>query len=123
MSTTDSNQGESPMAKKKTGVAGNAKATKRKMLGGITGKGFLPGQSGNPEGGRLRKPLTAALEQIYSDPKEAMAAAKALAAKVRKGSVAHWQEAANRIEGKVTETMEAKVGIRVVVIKGDDPQG
>ena len=27
-----------------------------KMLGGITGKGFMPGQSGNP-GGRPRNPL------------------------------------------------------------------
>ncbi len=35
-------------------VENNEKSTK--MLGGITGKGFMPGQSGNP-GGRPRNPL------------------------------------------------------------------
>ena len=40
-------------------VDSNEKATPKKQ-GGVTGKGFLPGQSGNP-GGRARstKPLTA----------------------------------------------------------------
>ena len=35
-------------------VENNEKTTKK--LGGITGKGFMPGQSGNP-GGRPRNPL------------------------------------------------------------------
>ena len=75
-------------------VAHNEPAT-TKLLGGITGKGFMPGQSGNPTG-RKKKPLTEALEQVFT-PAECLAAAKALAQRARKGSIAHFQEAANRL--------------------------
>lgn len=43
-----------------TDVQDNGQAT-RKRLGGVTGKGFMPGQSGNPSGMRRRKPITDAL--------------------------------------------------------------
>jgi len=36
-----------------------------------------------------------------------MAAARALARKARKGSIAHFQEAANRLEGKVDSAAES----------------
>ena len=39
-----------------------------------------------------------------------MAAARALAKKARKGSIAHFQEAANRLEGKVE--FERRIGRR-----------
>jgi hypothetical protein len=68
---------------------------------------WKPGQSGNPSGRPKRKPLTEALEKIYSDPEECMAAARALAKKARKGSIAHFQEAANRLEGRVEAADES----------------
>jgi len=46
-------------------------------------------------------------DKIYSDPEECMAAARALAKKARKGSIAHFQEAANRLEGKVESSDES----------------
>ena len=64
---------------------------------------WKPGQSGNPGGRPKKKPLTEALEKIYSDPKECLAAARALAKKARAGSIAHFQEAANRLKGPVPE--------------------
>ena len=85
-----------------------------KLLGGCTGKGFMPGQSGNP-GGRKKKPLTDALEEIFT-PAECRAAAKALAARVRKGSIAHFQEAANRLEGRVSDTDESRGNITFNVV-------
>jgi|SRR5215472_11357016 len=48
---------------------------------------WKPGQSGNPGGRHKKKPLTEALEKIYSDPEECMAAARALAKKARKGVI------------------------------------
>lgn len=69
---------------------------------------FKPGQSGNPGGRPKKKPLTEALEKVYSDPEECMAAARALAKKARAGSIAHFQEAANRLEGRVADTDESR---------------
>ena len=77
---------------------------------------WKPGHSGNPGGRPKKKLLTEALEAIYADPKEAMAAAKALAKKVRKGSIAHFQEAANRLEGKVESSDESAGGVTFNVI-------
>ena|SRR5215469_2259926 len=68
---------------------------------------WKPGTSGNPGGRPKKKPLTEALEKIYSDPEECMAAARALAKKARKGSIAHFQEAANRLEGRVEAADES----------------
>ena len=94
-------------------VAHNEPAT-TKLLGGITGKGFMPGQSGNPTG-RKKKPLTEALEQVFT-PAECLAAAKALAQRARKGSIAHFQEAANRLEGRVSDTDESRGNITFNVV-------
>ena len=57
---------------------------------------------GNAGGRPKRLPLSEALEAIYANPKEAMAAAKAMARKIRKGDTKAFSELANRIEGKVT---------------------
>lgn len=77
---------------------------------------WKPGQSGNPGGRPKKKPLTEALEKIYSDPDECMKAARALARKVRAGSIAHFQEAANRLEGRVTDTDESRGNVTFNVV-------
>lgn len=54
-------------------VANNAQTTGKK-LGGCTGKGFMPGQSGNPSGRPKKSWLTEATEELLeeklSDPAE-----------------------------------------------------
>jgi len=50
-------------AERKPHVQTNARST-GKLRGGITGKGFVPGQSGNPGGGRKKRPITNALLHI-----------------------------------------------------------
>jgi hypothetical protein len=77
---------------------------------------FAPGHSGNPDGRPKKKPLTEALEKIYSDPEECLKAARALAKKARMGSIAHFQEAANRLEGRVTDTDESRGNITFNVV-------
>jgi hypothetical protein len=74
-------------------------------------KPWPKGVSGNPGGRPKKKPLTEALEQIFANPKEAMAAAKAMAKKAKAGSVKHFAEVADHIEGKVTYTIAAASGI------------
>ena len=74
------------------------------------------GVSGNPGGRPKKKPLTEALEKVFSDPKECMAAARALAKKARAGSIAHFQEAANRLEGRVSDTDESRGNVTFNVV-------
>jgi Family of unknown function (DUF5681) len=80
---------------------------------------FVPGVSGNPSGRPKKKPLTEALEEIYSDPKQAMAAAKALAKVVRKGNYKAFAEVADRIEGKVVQQVEHTGLIQHVLTEAD----
>lgn len=72
---------------------------------------------GNAGGRPKRKPLTEALETIYANPKEAMAAAKAMARKIRTGDIRAFAEVADRIEGKVTDRQESvRPTVRVIVL-------
>jgi hypothetical protein len=77
---------------------------------------WKPGQSGNPGGRPKKKPLTEALEKIYSDPEECLKAARALARKARAGSIAHFQEAANRLEGRVADRDESHGNVTFNVV-------
>jgi hypothetical protein len=53
--------------KRKRGVQNNAKTT-QKLPGGITGKGFMPGESGNPGGRPSLKPITDRYRKIAAWP-------------------------------------------------------
>ena len=88
------------------------------MLGGITGKGFLPGKSGNP-GGRKRKPITEAYEKLLT-PAEAVALARAMITRAKKGDVRAAVEVTDRVEGKLTpeESEKTSIGVQVIVING-----
>lgn len=97
------------------------------MLGGITGKGFMPGQSGNPAG---RAPgsisLTRLLTSILEEPTKngRRSKAEALVRRVVKqaahGNSALVKEVFERVDGKVPDRIAgADGGIPVIkVIKG-----
>ena len=76
---------------------------------------WRPGQSGNPGGRPKRKPITEALEKVFT-PEQCLAVAQALLKQAKKGSISHVQEAANRLEGKVESSDELAGGVTFNVI-------
>lgn len=92
----------------------NNNKTTEKLLGGITGKGFLPGQSGNPGGRPPKKPITEMYERIMNDP-EAIRKIEATVLKaLTKGNMAmvlQLKEMTDRVEGKVTQPIEADITV------------
>jgi hypothetical protein len=100
-------------------VANNEDSTASpKLLGGITGKGFMPGQSGNPLGKPKRKPLTDAYAALLDKPipsdmarqlkldestTYAQVIAMSLVREAVKGKVQAAAEVADRVEGKITQ--------------------
>lgn len=73
---------------------------------------FKPGQSGNAGGRSKKKPLTELYERILADPKNIAAIEKAVTKVLLKGNMAMvllLREMAERVEGKVTQPIEASV--------------
>lgn len=64
---------------------------------------FKKGVSGNPGGKSKKKPLTAELERLASDPAQAKLAAAALVTRAKRGDVHAFREFADRVEGKVEQ--------------------
>lgn len=94
----------------KLGAVDNNVQTTDKKLGGVTGKGFMPGQSGNP-GGRPKKTLDKALEAelaaLGADGLTiAHAIAKKLVDKAKAGDVKATQLIAERTQGKPQQKIE-----------------
>ena len=92
-------------------VHSNAEST-GKMLGGITGKGFMPGQSGNP-GGRKKKFLTEVFEEMLeenlADPIERKAFKDATWKKLKSERVVSsmtLEKVLDRTEGKLTQPVD-----------------
>lgn len=99
------------MAKKV--VANNAKNNEKKP-GGITGKGFQPGQSGNPSGRPKKKPITALYEDMLNDPELEGVIRKAVRSAIGKGQMAmvlQLKEMAERVEGKVTQPVDVEMNV------------
>jgi hypothetical protein len=102
-------------------VENNAEPTK--MLGGITGKGFMPGQSGNPSGRPKKKHLTEAFEEMLEerlqDEQNRELFKEAMWAKLTgKGvvSVMLLEKMLDRTEGKLTQPVEVSGDIDITAI-------
>lgn len=67
---------------------------------------WKPGQSGNPGGRPGRLPLTDALREALQKPKTLEAIVGAIIKAAKKGSRAHFQEIADRVEGKAMQRHE-----------------
>jgi hypothetical protein len=96
-------------------VQNNETATPKK-LGGCTGKGFLPGQSGNPGGRPKRKPVTELYEEILNDPEAIEMLRQSLIKSLKKGNMAmvlQLKEMTDRVEGKVTQPIEADISVNL----------
>lgn len=80
-----------------------------KLLGGVTGKGFKPGKSGNPNGRPKGQSITSILRQLLDEPdKKHGTAARAFAKQILKfaqrggsGDASYAKEVIERIDGKV----------------------
>jgi hypothetical protein len=93
---------------------------------------WLPGQSGNPEGGRAGKPIRdairlelAMMEQGREDPIPALCARAMVRAQIRKavkGDTAAFNAIADRSDGKpkVTFTGDDEDPIQISVTRGDE---
>lgn len=97
-------------AKPSPRVENNAKTTGER-LGGVTGKGFMPGRSGNPGGRPRTRFLVEAIRRIAAEPNDASGRTKAeaLAEKLWKiafkGSLAAMREIMDRAEGKPEQSI------------------
>lgn len=102
----------------------NVEEQRENNVGGITGKGFVPGQSGNP-GGRpkgsvsITRHIREALER--QDEEEARLLADAIIKQAKEGNSAALKTVMDRIDGPVKEETEHSGGITIKVEFGDDP--
>lgn len=77
---------------------------------------FKPGQSGNPSGRPKKKPVTEMYERILSDPKNLAAIEDATVRALLRGNMAmvlQLREMTDRVEGKVTQPIEANVTVNL----------
>ena len=73
---------------------------------------WQPGQSGNPGGRPKKKPITDMFEELMSDPELVASFKQAIANSIKKGGMAgvmYMKEAADRLEGKVTQPIDADI--------------
>jgi hypothetical protein len=80
--------------------------------GGITGKGWKKGQSGNPKGRPKGKTIASLLRQIIedNDGKIADALAKKAIQSALEGDFRFWNEIIERLDGKVPNRLEGSDG-------------
>src|SRR4051812_2849122 len=77
---------------------------------------WKPGQSGNPGGKPKKKPVTELYEEMLSDPDLVADLRNAIAKAIKKGNMAmvlQVKEMTDRVEGKVTQPIEADVTVNL----------
>jgi hypothetical protein len=93
-----------------------------KRPGGVTGKGFRPGRSGNPAGRPKGQSLTALLRAELDKNDNAQALAEMIVARALSGDIHFCKLILDRTEGKVPDRIAGPDGeeARVQLIWGDD---
>jgi hypothetical protein len=79
-------------------------------------KPWQPGQSGNPSGRPKKKPITEMYERILANPEHLAAIEAATVKALQKGNMAmvlQLREVTDRIEGKVTQPIEADITVNL----------
>lgn len=77
---------------------------------------FPPGVSGNPGGRPKKKPITEMYERIMDDPDAMAALQKSVLSALKRGNMAmvlQLKEMTDRVEGKVTQPIEADVTVNL----------
>lgn len=90
-----------------------------RLLGGVTGRGFLPGQSGNLKGRPKGSSVTARLRKILEndDGNVAEAIAQVIIREALKGRFRFIKEILDRVDGKVPNRVVGHDGGPVLVQK------
>ena len=94
--------------------ANTEKNTKRSLPEALRQNLWKPGQSGNMSGRPKKKPITELFERIMNNPELVDAFENAIANSIKKGGMAgvmYMKEAADRLEGKVTQPIDAELTI------------
>lgn len=90
--------------------------TKRKLPEALEKNLWQPGQSGNPGGRPKRKPISDLYEEILNDPAELEKIRAAVVKALTRGNMAmvlQLKEMSDRVEGKVTQPIEADVNVNL----------
>lgn len=80
------------------------------------GTPFKPGQSGNPGGRVKKKPMTELYEKLLNDPDVMQKLESSLIQMLSKGNMAtvlHLREMTDRVEGKVSQPIEADITVNL----------
>lgn len=93
-----------------------SESTKRTLPEAAEPYKWKPGQSGNPGGRPKKKPVTELYERMLADPEFLAVAEMAAKKAIAKGSMAmvlQLKEMAERVEGKVTQPVEADINLHL----------
>lgn len=88
----------------------------RSLPPGMEERKWKPGESGNPGGRPKKKPITELYEKMLSDPDFTDLIKGAITRAVRKGNMAmvlQVKEMTDRVEGKVSQPIEADVSVKL----------
>lgn len=98
------------MTQKKNNAGINGKQPAVKKLGGVTGKGFMPGQSGNPNGRPRTRGLLVQLKAELGEVTKGRSAEELIAQKLvnlaKRGNLAAIRECFDRLEGKPRQAFD-----------------
>lgn len=95
---------------------GNTKPNRKTLPKEAEPYKFKPGQSGNPSGRPKKKPITELYEGILNDPEQMAMVRAAVIKSLSRGQMAmvlQMREMADRVEGKVTQPIEADITVNL----------
>lgn len=104
------------MKKTENPEAANTPKIRRELHPAMDAVKWKPGQSGNPSGRPKKKPITEMYERILADPENLRMIEAATMNALKKGNMAmvlQLREITDRVEGKVTQPIEADISVNL----------